>query len=83
MCIPLPYSLKVLELFKNPKNIGSMENIEGASSQVCCGDLIKLYLKIKSDSEEDVIEKATLESYGCVANIALALQLRGGGWLLE
>jgi NifU-like protein involved in Fe-S cluster formation len=78
MCITLPYGLKVLELSKDPKNIGSLENIEGASGRVC-GDLIKLYLKMKSDSEEDVIEKATLESYGCVANIALTLQLRGGG----
>ena len=72
--IPLPYSPKVLELFKNPKNLGSMEDasvVESAGSPAC-GDLIKLYLKIKSVNGEDVIEKATFESYGCAANIAAA-----------
>ena len=34
-----------------------------------CGDMITLYLKI---DEEEVIEKATFESYGCAANIAAA-----------
>jgi nitrogen fixation NifU-like protein len=72
--IPLPYSLKVLELFKNPKNLGLIEDtsmVESSSSQAC-GDLIKLYLKIKNVNGEDVIEKATFESYGCDANIAAA-----------
>jgi nitrogen fixation NifU-like protein len=63
-----------LELFKNPKNLGPMEDasvVESAGSPAC-GDLIKLYLKIKNVNGEDVIEKATFESYGCAANIAAA-----------
>ena len=72
--IPLPYSPKVLEIFKNPRNLGPLTDatvVESAGSPAC-GDIIKLYLKIKRINEEDIIEKATFESYGCAANIAAA-----------
>ena len=70
--IPLPYSPKVLELFRNPKNAGHMEDatVKATAGSPACGDMITLYLKI--DEEEEVIEKATFESYGCAANIAAA-----------
>jgi len=72
--IPLPYSPKVLELFRNPKNLGPMEDatvVESAGSPAC-GDMIRLYLKIVNIDGVDIIEKATFESYGCAANIATA-----------
>ncbi len=72
--IPLPYSPKVLELFRNPKNLGPMEDatvVESAGSPAC-GDMIRLYLKIVNVDGVDIIEKATFESYGCAANIATA-----------
>jgi nitrogen fixation NifU-like protein len=66
---PLPYNPKILELFKNPKNLGKMEDatVVSVAGNPMCGDMITFYLKIK---EEDVIEKASFESYGCAANIA-------------
>jgi len=45
--------------------------VESAGSPAC-GDMIRLYLKIVSIGEEDIIENATFESYGCAANIAAA-----------
>ncbi len=68
--IPLPYSPKVLELFKNPKNLGRMEDADAyaLAGSLACGDMIAIYLKI--DESTQVIEKATFESYGCAANIA-------------
>lgn len=72
--IPLPYSPKVLEIFRSPKNLGPMSDatiVESAGS-LACGDMIKLYLKVVKADETDVIEKATFESYGCAANIAAA-----------
>jgi len=72
--IPLPYSPKVLEIFRNPKNLGPLVDatvVESAGSPAC-GDMIRLYLKIRRIIEEDIIEKATFESYGCAANIAAA-----------
>ena len=64
------YSLKVKELFMQPKNAGVMEDadITSIAGSVACGDMLKLYLKI--DRENETIERATFESYGCVANIA-------------
>ncbi|MET1159735.1 MAG: iron-sulfur cluster assembly scaffold protein [Thermoprotei archaeon] len=70
--IPLPYSPKVLELFRNPKNAGPMEDatVKATAGSPACGDMITLYLKI--DEKTDTITKATFESYGCAANIAAA-----------
>jgi nitrogen fixation NifU-like protein len=66
---PLPYNPKILELFKNPKNLGKMEDatVIAVAGNPLCGDMITFYLKINN---QDVIEKASFESYGCAANIA-------------
>lgn len=72
--VPLPYTPKVLELFKNPRNAGPMENadvVESAGSPAC-GDMIRLYIKVGARGDEEVIERVTFESYGCAANIATA-----------
>ena len=66
---PLPYNPKILELFRNPKNLGKMEDatVTAVAGNPSCGDMIIFYLKI---NDKDVIEKASFESYGCAANIA-------------
>lgn len=66
---PLPYNPKILELFRNPKNLGKMEDatVTAVAGNPLCGDMIIFYLKIDS---KDVIERASFESYGCAANIA-------------
>ena len=67
--MPLPYNPKVLDLFRNPKNLGKMEDatVTAVAGNPSCGDMITFYLKISS---QDVIERASFESYGCAANIA-------------
>jgi len=69
--VPLPYTQKVLDLFRNPKNLGKMEDatVVAVAGNPACGDMITFYLKI---SEQEVIERASFESYGCAANIATA-----------
>jgi nitrogen fixation NifU-like protein len=69
--VPLPYSSKILELFRNPKNQGKMEDatVSAVAGSPACGDMIAIYLKI---SKDEIIERATFESYGCAANIATA-----------
>ncbi len=66
---PLPYNPKIIELFKNPKNLGKMEDatVVSVAGNPLCGDMITFYLKI---DYQDTIEKASFESYGCAANIA-------------
>jgi nitrogen fixation NifU-like protein len=58
-------------LFRNPKNLGKMEDasVIAVAGNPACGDMITFYMKITPD---DVIERATFESYGCAANIATA-----------
>jgi nitrogen fixation NifU-like protein len=69
--MPLPYNPKVLDLFRNPKNLGKMDDatIVAVAGNPACGDMITYYLKI---SDQEVIEKISFESYGCAANIATA-----------
>ena len=69
--VPLPYTQKVLDLFRNPKNLGRMEDatVVAVAGNPACGDMITFYMKI---SNEEVIERVTFESYGCAANIATA-----------
>lgn len=67
--VPLPYSKKILDLFRNPKNLGRMEDatVSAVAGNPSCGDMITFYLKV---NDQEIIEKATFESYGCAANIA-------------
>jgi nitrogen fixation NifU-like protein len=67
--VPLPYNPKVLDLFRHPKNLGKMEDatVTAVAGNPACGDMITFYLKITA---QEVIERASFESYGCAANIA-------------
>ena len=67
--VPLPYTAKVMDLFRNPKNLGKMEDasVVAVAGNPACGDMVTFYLKI---TPQEIIEKASFESYGCAANIA-------------
>ncbi len=65
-----PYSEKVLEHFKNPKNVGEIENPDGKAmvGSPACGDMVAVYLKV--DDATKVITDIKFQSYGCASNIA-------------
>ena len=68
--MPLPYSEKVMEHFRHPRNVGRMDDpdakaVEGSPA---CGDIVAVYLKV--DEEEKRIIDIKFESYGCASNIA-------------
>lgn len=67
-----PYSEKVLEHFRNPRNVGKLEDPDGKGLEgsPACGDMVAVYLKV--DPETTVIEDVKFESYGCASNIATA-----------
>jgi len=48
------YSEKVLDHFKNPRNVGEIENPDGEGSvgNPVCGDMMTIYLKIKDDQNK-------------------------------
>lgn len=62
------YNEKVIEVFKNPKNMGDLEgaNAIGTVGNVTCGDIMQMSLII----EEDIIKDAKFKTFGCVAAIA-------------
>lgn len=64
----LKYTQKLVERFRNPKNIGEMENptVVATEGDPTCGDMFKMFLKIENDRIEDV----KFLSFGCAANIA-------------
>jgi len=67
------YSDKVKEHFKNPKNVGSIENADaiGEAGALSCGDKLKLYLKI----ENNIIVDAKFQTFGCGSAVAASSML--------
>lgn len=63
-------SAKTIEHFRNPRNVGEIENPEGTGTILnpICGDKTVLYMRIK----EGVIKDAKFLSFGCAVTIASA-----------
>ena len=62
------YSDKVMDHFRNPRNVGTIENADGIGEvgNAKCGDIMKIYLKI----DNDVITVVKFETFGCGSAIA-------------
>ena len=62
------YSEKVMEHFRHPRNVGSIENADaiGEVGNGKCGDIMRMYLKIDDDKVSDV----KFETFGCGSAIA-------------
>ena len=73
------YSEKVMEHFRNPRNTGVIENADGVGEvgNAKCGDIMKVYLKIK----DDIIADVKFETFGCgsaIASSSMATELIKG-----
>ncbi|MEW6102544.1 MAG: Fe-S cluster assembly scaffold protein NifU [bacterium] len=64
----MQYSEKVMEHFRNPRNVGEIENPDGVGhvGNPVCGDIMELYIKV----ENNVIKDAKFKTFGCGAAIA-------------
>lgn len=74
------YSEKVMDHFRNPRNVGVIEDADGIGEvgNAVCGDIMKIYLKINSD---EVIEDVKFETFGCgsaIASSSMATQMIKG-----
>ncbi|NLB34969.1 MAG: Fe-S cluster assembly scaffold protein NifU [Elusimicrobia bacterium] len=64
----MQYSEKVMDHFRNPRNVGEIENPDGIGyvGNAACGDIMELYIKV----EENIITDAKFKTFGCGAAIA-------------
>lgn len=62
------YNEKVMEAFKNPKNVGEVENYDGIGvvGNASCGDIMQITIKV----ENGVITDAKFKTFGCAAAVA-------------
>ncbi|MCQ9205903.1 MAG: iron-sulfur cluster assembly scaffold protein [Omnitrophica bacterium] len=67
------YTNKVIDYFRNPHNMGKMENPNGIGKvgNTVCGDVMWIYIKVK----DEVITDCSFETFGCVAAIATSSAL--------
>ena len=73
------YSEKVMDHFRNPRNVGEIENADGIGEvgNAKCGDIMKIYLKI----ENNMVEDAKFKTFGCgsaIASSSMATELIRG-----
>ena len=73
------YSEKVMEHFRNPRNVGVIEDANGIGEvgNAKCGDIMKMYLKI----ENDIVEDVKFETFGfgsAIASSSMATELIKG-----
>lgn len=73
------YSEKVMDHFRNPRNVGVIEDADGVGEvgNAKCGDIMKIYLKI----ENNIIEDVKFETFGCgsaIASSSMATELIKG-----
>ena len=63
------YSEKVMDHFRNPRNVGVIEDADGVGEvgNPVCGDIMKIYLKI---NDEQIIDDVKFETFGCGSAIA-------------
>ncbi len=73
------YSEKVMDHFRNPRNVGEIENADGVgeAGNPVCGDIMKIFLKI----ENDIITDVKFQTFGCgsaIASSSMATELIKG-----
>lgn len=78
------YSEKVMDHFRNPRNVGTIENADGVgeAGNGKCGDIMKIYLKI----DDEIVKDVKFETFGCgsaIASSSMATELIKGKPLSE
>ena len=64
------YSEKVMDHFRNPRNVGEIENADGVGQvgNAKCGDIMRMYIKVDPDTQ--VITDVKFNTFGCGSAIA-------------
>jgi len=62
------YTDKVMDHFRNPRNVGEIEDADGIGKvgNPVCGDLMWIYIKVsKNDEGEEIIDDIKFKTFGC------------------
>ena len=64
----MQYSEKVLDHFRNPRNVGEIPDANGIGEvgNPVCGDIMKIYLKV----EDNIVKDVKFKTFGCGSAIA-------------
>lgn len=73
------YSEKVMDHFRNPRNVGEIPDANGVGEvgNPQCGDIMKIYLKVK----DNIVEDVKFKTFGCgsaIASSSMATELIKG-----
>lgn len=82
------YSQKVMQNFKNPKNMGEIKNADGVGKvgNPTCGDIMWVYIKVGKKDGKEILKEVKFKTFGCAAAIAtssMITQLAKGKTLEE
>jgi nitrogen fixation NifU-like protein len=75
----MEYSEKVMDHFRNPRNVGEIADANGVGEvgNPQCGDIMKIYLKV----EDNIIKDVKFKTFGCgsaIASSSMATELIKG-----
>lgn len=64
----MEYSEKVLDHFTHPRNVGKIDDADGVGEvgNAKCGDIMKMYIKVKNG----IITDVKFNTFGCASAIA-------------
>ncbi|RLC35192.1 MAG: iron-sulfur cluster assembly scaffold protein [Candidatus Nealsonbacteria bacterium] len=66
------YSKEIIEHFLHPKHLGKIKNASGVgdTENLRCGDVMRIYIKVKKEKGKEIIEDVKFETLGCAAAVA-------------
>ncbi|MFA5358902.1 MAG: iron-sulfur cluster assembly scaffold protein [Patescibacteria group bacterium] len=66
------YNKTIIDHFTHPRNQGKIKNADGVgeAGNPICGDIMKIYLKVKKQGSKEIISNIKFQTLGCATAIA-------------
>jgi nitrogen fixation protein NifU and related proteins len=65
---------KMREALADPRNMGELADADavGTAGNSDCGEILRMWVKLKEENGRKIIDRATFQSFGCETAIAIA-----------